>query len=275
MTEFGTATPVVLSLSSHDPSGASGIQADIECAASLGCHATSVITALCSKNSRHTHNISPLPAALLIEQTRSLLEDMPVQAIRIGFVGSVENAEAIHSILRDYPQLPVVLDPATSICNGELADADAIVNATENLLMPLATVVTPDMGEAQEISPQSDTPEACAHQILESGCHYLLISGARRTQDTVENHLYNGRGLLRKYQWQRLPMQSHGNGATLAASIACYLAHGLLPEEAISQGQNFTWQALAHSRRLGMGHHLPNRFFWANGHLSQSGSGHA
>ncbi len=256
--------PVILSLSSHDPSGSSGIQADIESAVSLGCHCAAIVTSLITKDTRQTHGIVPVESSLIIEQARSLLEDMPIKAIKVGFVGSVANAEAIHSILRDYPHLPVILEPTSTLCNNYLADMDSIRLATDTLLLPLATVATPDLIEAHDLAPQGDTIDACAHEILESGCEYLLISGAKRSNSTYENHLYTKRGLIRTHTWPRLKVLSYGSGATLAASIACYFAHGLQPEEAIALGQRFAWNALSKSRRLGMGLHIPNRLFWAS-----------
>lgn len=264
MPEFEPITPTIMSFSSHDPSGSSGIQAGIECAASLGCHCTPIITALCAKDTRDTKEIIPVDTSLMIEQARSVLEDMQVRAFKVGFTGSVENVEAIHSILHDYPSIPVVLDPGTSVCGSKLVDAPGVLHATEALLLPLATVTTPDLEEAHELAQQADTIDACAQEILETGCEYVLITGARRSLSTYENHLYGKQGLIKTFCQDRLKFPTHGCGATLAASIACYLGHGLLTEEAITQGQNFTWHTLAHSRRLGMGKRIPNRFFWTD-----------
>lgn len=270
MTEFDCTTPVVMSLSSHDPSGSAGIQADIETTASLGCHCTPVITALCAKDTQDLKEVVPIESPLLIEQARAILEDMPVKVVKLGFVGSVDNVEAIHTILQDYPELPVILDPVTSVCNSELLDAPAIISATESLLLPIATIATPDLVEAHELAQQADNIDACAAEILESGCEYVLITGAKRTQNSYENSLYGKQGLIKRYPWERLKLFSHGCGATLAASIACYIAHGLRLVDAVEQGQNFTWHALAASRRLGMGKRIPNRMYWADKNSSTS-----
>lgn len=264
MTQFDSDTPVVMSLSSHDPSGSAGIQADIETTASLGCHCTPIITALCAKDTRDLKDIVPTETGMLIEQARAILEDMPVRAIKLGLTGSVENVEAIHTILRDYPHIPVVLDPVTAECNNELFNAPAVIRATQSLLLPLATITTPDLVEAHELAHQADTVDACAREILESGCRFLLITGAARNQQHYENNFYSQSGLIRRFQWPRIKLMSHGSGATLAASIASYLAHGIRLEEAVAQGQQFTWQALSASRRLGMGRCIPNRMHWAD-----------
>lgn len=264
MTEFDTPTPVVMSLSSHDPSGSAGIQADIETAASLGCHCTPVITAITAKDTQAVKDIAPADTTLLIEQARAILEDMSVHAIKLGLLGSVENIEAIHTILRDYPDIPVVLDPVTTEFNSEVFNAAAVVAATRTLLLPLATIATPSAQEAHELAAEADTLDACAQSILETGCKYVLISGSKETADQYENSLYGGTRLMRRYQWPRIQTSSHGCSATLAASIACYLAHGLRMEDAVEQGQNFTWHAIAAGRRLGMGRNIPNRMHWAD-----------
>ncbi len=264
MTKFDCTTPVVMTLSNHDPSGSAGIQAAIETTASLGCHCTAVITALCAKDTRDLKELVAIDAPLLIEQARAVLEDMPVRAIEVGFTGSVENVEAVHSILRDYPDIPLILNPVTSFCNSDLLDAPAVVGAIQNLLMPLATIATADLVEAHQLAQQADNIDACAHEILESGCQYLLISGTRRDQNCFENSLYGHQGLIKRYSKRRLNVFSHGCGATLATAIAAYLAHGLRLEDAVEQGQNFTWHSLAASRRLGMGNRIPNRMYWAD-----------
>ncbi|MGQ9425381.1 bifunctional hydroxymethylpyrimidine kinase/phosphomethylpyrimidine kinase [Gilvimarinus sp. F26214L] len=275
MTEFHSDTPVVMSLSSHDPSGSAGIQADIETTASLGCHCTPIITALTAKDTQAVKDISPVETGLLIEQARAILEDMPVRAIKLGLMGSVENIEAVHTILRDYPDIPVVLDPVTAEFNNELFNASAVISATAALLMPLATIATPDLVEAHDMALGADTVDACAQEILETGCQYVLISGSVRNATHYENSLYGEGHLIRHYKWPRIRMISHGCGATLAASIASYLAHGLRLEDAVQQGQNFTWHALAASRRLGMGCFIPNRMHWAdkNGNENQRKAG--
>ncbi len=264
MGQFDCDTPVVMSLSSHDPSGSAGIQADIETSASLGCHCTPIITALCAKDTRDLKDVAPTEPSLLIAQARAILEDMPVRAIKLGLAGSVENVEAIHTILRDYPHIPVVLDPVTAEGNSELFNAPGVIRAIQSLLLPLATIATPDLVEAHELAQQADTVDACAHEILETGCRYVLITGATRNHHHYENAFYSHAGLIRRFQWPRVKMMSHGAGATLAASLAAYLAHGIRLEEAVDQAQQFTWQALMASRRLGMGRCIPNRMHWAD-----------
>ncbi|MGD8174721.1 bifunctional hydroxymethylpyrimidine kinase/phosphomethylpyrimidine kinase [Marinimicrobium sp. ARAG 43.8] len=276
MTSNSEQVPVVLALASHDPSGCTGIQADIETCASLGCHCTPVITSLCARDTCDIKDLRSVPTSFLIEQVRAILEDLPVKAVKLGFLAQTSHIEAIHTILRDYPDLPVVVEPVTQLANGSAAGAEALREAIKNLLLPLSTLATPDLVEAYELAQQADTLDACAQEILECGGGYTLITGTRRTQQHYENRLYNPQGMIRAYRWQRLSVFSHGGGATLSASISAYLAHGLRLMDAIEQGQNFTWHTLSASRRLGMGHSIPHRLFWADrnlGHKRGPGGG--
>lgn len=264
MTQGNTQTPVIMTLSSQDPSGCAGIQADIETCISLGCHSTPIITALCAQDTRGVKEFIPVDTGFLIEQTRAILEDMPVKAIKIGFLANVGQIEAIHTILEDYRQLPVVLNPLAQMASLPSSEAKAALEATKNLLLPRATIACADLVEAYEMAQKGDTIDACAQEILEHGGEHLLIAGTQRTPTSYENSLYNQHGVVRHYRWERLNVFSHGGGATLSASIASYLGHGLRLLDAVQQGQNFAWHSLAASRRLGMGHCVPNRLFWAD-----------
>ena len=118
MTKETSSIPVVMTFSGNDPSGGAGIQADIEALISHGCHAAPVITALTIQDTSEIIGYTPLDISLIVEQARAVLEDVPVSAFKIGLLGSSEAVEAIHSILTDYPDLPVVLDPVLATGNG-------------------------------------------------------------------------------------------------------------------------------------------------------------
>jgi len=269
MPSFDERTPVVLSLSSHDPTGGSGIQADIETAASLGCHCASVITALAARDTRELKDIIAIDSTVLIEQARVILEDFSVDAIKIGLLGSLANIKAVHSILVDYPDIPVVLDPVVQVGNVVPPNVEAFYQAISSLLLPMATICTPSFVEAHELAHEADTVDACAHEILESGCQYVLVSGAQRQDGKIVNSLYSDHRLVRRFEWPRLTKLCHGSGATLASSIAAYLAHGLSTIDAVQQGQHFTWQSISAGRRLGMGKLIPNRFFWLDNSMDK------
>ncbi len=264
MTTDTLPVPVVMTLSGNDPSGGAGIQADIESLVSHGCHTAPVITALTIQDTSDVIGYTPLDAGLIVEQARAVLEDMPVSAFKIGLLGSSEAVEAIHSLLGDYPEIPVVLDPVLASGSGaELAEED-VIDAMVELLVPQTTVLTPNSLEARRLAPEADNLDACAMALLERGAEYILITGTHENTPTVENTLYGGHRLLETFAWERLEANFHGSGCTLAASIAGLLAQGLEPFSAIHEAQEYTWQALKNGYRIGMGQVLPNRLFWAS-----------
>lgn len=257
------SVPVVMALSGSDPTGGAGIQADIETLASMGCHCAPVITAITVQDTRGVMRYQETEPSLLIEQARAVLEDMPVKAFKIGMIGSVQNVESIHTLLLDYPHLPVVLDPVLAGGGGGHLANDEIIAAISSLLLPQTTVLTPNSEEARILAPEADSLDACGHELLELGCEFVLITGTHENTPQVENRLYAEHRRLETFTWQRLPYSYHGSGCTLASAIAGLLAQGLEPFAAIHEGQEYTWESLNHGYRSGMGQLIPNRLFWA------------
>lgn len=257
-----TSLPVVMCFSGLDPSGGAGIQADIESVSSHGCMTTPIITAATVQDTQNVISFSPMPADLIIEQARTILEDMPVSVIKIGMVGSPEIAQAIHTILTDYPDVKVVYDPVFSTENdGALSTIDLVDNVRE-LLLPLTTVLTPNIFEAHALTPGSDTAAAAAMGLLEAKCEYVLLTGTHAKTSDVVHTLYSNHRELEQFHYERLPHKYHGSGCTLAASIAALLAIGHETVSAIHTALDYTHKSLIYGRRIGMGQYHPDRFFW-------------
>jgi hydroxymethylpyrimidine/phosphomethylpyrimidine kinase len=255
--------PVVVAVSGSDPTGGAGIQADIETLVSMGCHAASVVTALTVQDTQRFMGFEPINPMLLIQQIRAILEDMEVAAFKLGMLGSVGIVEAVHTILKDYPRLPVVLDPVLYSGSGaELAAADVRAAMIE-LLFPLVTVLTPNSVEARLLAPDADSLGACAHSLMGMGVEFVLITGTHESTPNVVNTLYGNGRLIDSFAWERLPGTYHGSGCTLAAAIAGLLAHGAEPAHAMREAQEYTWETLKQAYRIGMGQYIPNRLFWA------------
>ena len=261
MTEL-THTPIVMSISCHDPSGGGGISADIETLSSLGCHCTPIISVLAAQDTESVKDSQITDTALLIGQIRSVLEDIPVDLIKIGNLASIQNTEAMHTILNDYPEIPVVLDPVFDPDEGEHGLASAI----RNLLLSQSSITVLNETEAYQLAPGSDSLAACIQELLEFGCSQILITDAHNGSDSskVINKLFSHRGLNQTYEWQRLPHRYHGAGCTLTAALSAYLAHQLSLAESVQQAQKFTWQAMQEGRRLGMGRLIPDRLHWCS-----------
>ena len=189
---------------------------------------------------------------------------MPIAAFKIGLLGSVAIIEAIHAIVKEYPKLPVILDPITSAGGGAHVMNNEQKSALESLLLPYTTLLTPNAAEAKALTGQADCIGACAHELMAKGCQYVLVTDTQPTDHTITNMLWGHDKLLATLENQRLEGTFHGSGCTLAAAAAAYLAHGTDIISAARQGQQFTAQTIKHGRRLGMGQLIPQRFFWCN-----------
>lgn len=261
--------PLVLTFAATDPTGGAGIQADILTLASMGCHALSVVTAITVQDTSGVEAIQAMDADWVSDQARSLLEDVPVAAFKLGLLGSVENIAAIAEIVADYPDLPLILDPVLASGRGDQLVDEEMVSAMIELLLPETTILTPNSLEARRLALDEDNDEdqptldECARRLITYGAEYVLVTGTHENTPQVANVLYGPRGPIRTDKWDRLPGSYHGSGCTLASAIAATLAGGSDIEEAVREAQEYTWQALAAGFRPGMGQYIPDRLFWA------------
>jgi hydroxymethylpyrimidine/phosphomethylpyrimidine kinase len=259
--------PIVMTFAASDPSGGAGIQADILTLASMGCHPLSVLTAITVQDTRGIEGILALDAEWVADQARCLLEDMPVDAFKIGALGSVENIAAIAEILSDYPDVPVILDPVQASGRGDELASDDMAHALRGLLLPQTTILTPNSMEARRLAEAEEDEElssaACAARLIEMGAEFVLVTGTHEATREVVNTLYGKAGVVRTDSWPRLPGSYHGSGCTLASAIAAMLASGLELPEAVREAQDYTWNTLKKAYRPGMGQFLPDRLFWA------------
>ncbi len=261
--------PLVMCFAATDPSGGAGLQADLLTVSSMGCHPLSVVTAITVQDTSGVDDILPIDPDWVVDQARAMLEDVPVAAFKIGLLGSVENIAAIAEVLSDYPDIPMVLDPVLASGRGDELTDDDMLEAMRELLIPQATIITPNSVEARRLAlneeNEEDDPslEECARRLLKLGCEYVLITGTHEQTTKVVNILYNKRGVVSSDSWARLPGIYHGSGCTLASAIAALLAQGLDIVEAVKEAQEYTWQTLNAGFRPGMGQHIPDRLFWA------------
>jgi hydroxymethylpyrimidine/phosphomethylpyrimidine kinase len=259
--------PIVLTFAASDPSGGAGVQADILTLASMGCHPLSVITAITVQDTLGVEGMQTLDVEWIADQARCLLEDMPVDAFKIGVMGSAEIVAAIAEIVSDYPDVPLVLDPVLASGRGDEFATDETIEAMRELLLPHATIITPNSMEARRLADVDDDDTAslalAAERLIEMGAEHVLITGTHEATVDVVNTLYAKAGVVRTDTWARLPGSFHGSGCTLASAVAAMLANGLDLPEAVREAQEFTWQALKRAYRPGMGQYLPDRMFWA------------
>jgi hydroxymethylpyrimidine/phosphomethylpyrimidine kinase len=261
------APPVVLTFAPSDPSGGGGLQADLLTLASMGCHPLSVVTALTVQDTRGIESVLAIEAEWVADQARCLLEDMPVDAFKIGALASVETIAAVAEILADYPDVPLVLDPTLSAGRGDAQAADAMTHALRDLLLPQTTIATINGHELRLLAEQDDDAEASiadgAGRLVAAGCEFVLVTGTHEATREIVNTLYGKGGVVRTDTWARLPGPFNGAGVTLAAAIAAMLANGLELGDAVREAQDYAWNALRKAYRPGMGRLVPDRLFWA------------
>lgn len=260
-----------MTFAATDPSSGAGLQADILTFASIGCHPLSVVTGITVQDTVGVESVMPLDADWIDEQARTILEDMQVMAFKIGMIGSVENVAVIAEIVADYPDVPLLIDPVLSSGRGDELATDNVQAAMLDLLIPQATLITPNSIEARRLAFYNDDSdeaenaslEESALRLLDIGTEYVLITGTHERTAEVTNTLYGGDGLVKAHSWDRLPGSYHGSGCTLTSAIAACIAHGLSMEEAILEAQEYTWKSLKAGFRPGMGQYIPDRMFWA------------
>ncbi len=251
----------VLSFAASDPTGGAGIQADLLTIAALGCHPLSVITAITVQDTHGVERMLPIDASWVSAQAERLLEDIPVAAFKAGVLGSAANVRAVSEVVARHSAVPFVVDPVLASGRGDPLAQEEAIDALRELILPQATLLTPNSLEARRLADGTKELAECARRLVDLGCEYVLITGTHEEGGDVVNTLYDASGVVREDRWPRLPASYHDSGCTLASAIAAELAKGLEPAEAAHAAQRFTWESLAAGFRPGGGQFLPNRLF--------------
>lgn len=265
-------SPLILSFGVADPVGATGVAADLATFAALGCHGLSVTTALLIGDTARVEDSQQIDPDWIADQARVLLEDMAVDAIKVGALSNAEQVSAIAEIVSDYPEVPLILDPFVSSLPEPGEDGDELLTALRQLLVPQTTLLMLSQVELERLAETwrdastADTRQADIDYLLELGCEYVLLTGTG-DQGRRANTLYNADGVVRQDYWQPLPGTFLGAGSTLSAAITALMAHRGLgidgddAPQAVLAAQEYTAGALAHAQRYGMGRLIPNRYF--------------
>jgi len=255
--------PVVVVFCGTDPTGGAGIAADVLTLASFGCHAAPVVTAVTAQDSTGIKQFTTVEPELVVAQVRAVVEDMPVAAFKAGMLGNAAIITAIAAVLDEHPKLPFVLDPVQASNRGDALADEALAEPLRALLIPRATLITPNSLEARTLALEADTLDACAQELMSLGAQHVLLTGTHEPDAEITHRFYGGMRLLDTHRCERLPHDYHGSGCTLAAACAAALAHGLTPAVAVREALRFTYETLRHGYRPGQDQYLPNRLFWA------------
>ncbi len=250
--------PVVLVLAGHDPCGGAGIQADIETLAAHGCIATSIITSLTAQNTQSFSYHIPQVAEDFLTQGKLVIEDIKIDACKIGAIGSEELIHAIHELISD-KTFPVILDPVIQSTTGYDFSNEEMCSLISELLLPFTTMITPNLKEALQLT-GTQTPQAAAEKLLELGCKNVLITDVEASEITIVNHLYQEGGQAQTFTFEHVSGDFHGSGCTLSSAISANIAKDIKIIPAVKQAQEFTWNSLKNGLKLGKGQIHPNRF---------------
>jgi hydroxymethylpyrimidine/phosphomethylpyrimidine kinase len=249
--------PIALTIAGSDSGGGAGIQADLKTFSALGVFGTSAVTALTAQNTLGVQAVHAPPPEFVGQQIRSVLDDLPVRAIKSGMLFSSGIAAAVADVLDRKRDIPLVLDPVMVATSGDaLIQQDAVAMIIRRLF-PRALVITPNLAEAAfltGLSPARDHMEieAQGRALLARGARAVLIKGGHATGEEAIDLLITPKD-VKRYASPRIETKNtHGTGCTLAAAIAAFLARGEHLETAIGHAKAYLTDAL----RAGAGWHL-------------------
>ncbi len=239
--------PRVLTIAGSDSGGGAGIQADLKTFAALGCYGMSAVTALTAQNTLGVRAIHGVPADFLKEQIAAVVEDIGVDAVKIGMLHAPEIVHAVAWAIDTYRLERVVLDPVMVATSGDALIENATVSVLVNELFPRATVVTPNLDEAalllgRPVREVDELDQACA-DLLAQGAKAVLLKGGHLGGDLLTDVL--AMADEPPTYWQRLSgpriasRNVHGTGCTLSSAIAAHLALGHTLEEAVQAGHGY------------------------------------
>lgn len=250
-------TPVALTIAGSDSGGGAGIQADLKTCSAFGCFGTTAITAVTAQNTTGVRGVQALPADFVRAQISAVAGDMAVAATKTGMLANTEIVLAVAAAVSHYRLAPLVVDPVMVAASGDpLLTAEAVRALREHLL-PLATLVTPNLDEAGQLLGGAVTTVAAMREAAEAlgglGARAVLVKGGHLPGDPVD--VLWEEGELMELPAERIATERpfHGTGCTLSAAAACGLALGQPVGEAVRRARAYLRAALAQALAIGQG----------------------
>ena len=259
----------VMVFNANDPSGAAGITADLMTIASVGAHALPVITGAYARDTSEVYDHFAFDDEAVSEQARAILEDVPVQAFKVGFVGTPENLSAIAELASDYSDVPLITYmPDLSWWQED--QIDLYQDACSELLLPQTTVLAGNHSTLSRWllpdwnSERSPTARDIARAANEFGVAYTLVTGIPLPDQFIDNVLSSPTAVLCSHKFERFEASFFGAGETLSAALTALIASDTELTEAVSEALSYLDRCLEGGFRPGMGNVLPDRLFWAH-----------
>jgi hydroxymethylpyrimidine/phosphomethylpyrimidine kinase len=258
-----------LSVAGSDSGGGAGIQADLKTFGALGLYGMSAITAVTAQNTVEVRRVEPLDPSLVAAQIDAVAEDIGVDAVKTGMLFSAGIVDAAAGAIRRHRLPNLVVDPVMFSKSGARLLQDDAIEAVKNLLLPLATIVTPNLPEAAALAGRAVDDEAgaleAARRIRDLGAACVLIKGGHRPGVQVFDLFFDGTAVERLSGERVATRSTHGTGCTLSAAITSFLAHGLPVFEAVARAREFLIGALRAAPGLGRGAGPLDHFFALRG----------
>lgn len=266
---MSAAIPNVLSIAGSDPSGGAGIQADLKTFSALGVYGMAALSGLTAQNTCGVSAVEPLPPAFVAAQIDAVFADIRVHAVKLGMLGGADVVAAVADRLRHWHPPVLVVDPVMVAKGGAALLTEAAARRLREELLPLATVLTPNLPEASALlgtAPPADLPamREAARALHALGPAWVLLKGGHLPGPDCTDLLYDGHTFT-PLTARRLPTaNTHGTGCTLAAAVAAHLARGLAVPQAVAQAKAYLTAAIAAADTLDVGHgHGPVQHFHA------------
>ena len=259
--------PVALTIAGSDSGGGAGIQADLKTFSANGVYGMSAVTSVTAQNTVGVQSVHNLPPEAVAAQIESVLSDIGAQAIKTGMLANAEIIAAVADALRGYGDIPLVVDPVMIAKSGDTLLESAAVSTLIERLFPLASVVTPNLDEARELTGIEATDvegmKTIARKLFEMGPRHVVVKGGHLEGPAVDV-LYDGTD-FHAFEAERVDTKNtHGTGCTFASAIAAGMAKGAGVAEAVHDAKSYLTGALRHAVPMGRGHgpvhHLHNLY---------------
>lgn len=248
--------PCALTIAGTDPSGGAGIQADLKTFQELKSYGMSVITSVVAQNTTGVQAVHHLPLEMIEQQLESVFSDIPVHAFKTGMIANIDMMKIIAERISKL-DTPFIMDPVMVATSGDPLIAEDARHFLREHLLPLTTIVTPNIPEAESITEgkietESDMKEAAAEIVHKYGAQAALVKGGHLTGDAVDL-LYDGKKIHTFTAPRIHTKNTHGTGCTLSATITAYLSQNFSLYESVNQAKKFVTIAIQHSFALGQG----------------------
>ena len=261
--------PRVLTIAGSDSGGGAGIQADIKAISATGSYASSAVTAITVQNTVGVIEVFPIPSDIVAAQIDAVLSDIGADAVKIGMLHSSDVIVAISSVLSEYNIRNIVLDPVMVSTSGHRLIEESAVETLKEVLIPMATVITPNIPEAEilsgvSVSGRGDLPEMARRLSLDGRLSVLMKAG-HLANGSMTDYFYNAvENHIIELDSERIETRNtHGTGCTLSSALASYLAQGLSLDDSVRAAKTYISGAVRSGKDYAVGNgHGPVNHFW-------------